>query len=84
MAAGFDYYAEGWRTQVFSCRCGWSGTVEEMYRTLHNALMDFECPSKDCDTMLVIVNYPTREETLRAAAAGNEEAIREAKSRGWS
>jgi hypothetical protein len=56
MAAGFDYYEEGWRTRVFECRCGWSGTVEEMYRTLHNALMDFECPSKDCDTMLVIVN----------------------------
>jgi hypothetical protein len=83
MAAGFDYFEEGWRTRVFTCRCGWSGTVNEMFRTLHRELMDYECPSEGCETMLVIVSYPTRDETLRAAEEGNEEAIREAKRFGW-
>jgi hypothetical protein len=78
MAEGFRYYSDEWRTRVFQCRCGWSGTVEEMCRNMHEAVMDFECPAAQCDSMLVIVSYPTREETLKAAEAGNAEAIREA------
>ncbi len=80
MAESFQYFDAIWRTRVFGCgKCGWSGTVDAMHPNLHAELMDYECPAPGCDCMLVIVSYPTREQTLRAAEAGNEEAIREAK-----
>lgn len=49
-------------------RCGTVAGHEQHFREL----FDFCCP--DCDRMLLIVNYPTTEETRAAAAGGNAEA----------
>jgi hypothetical protein len=54
--------------------CGWSGTGAG-HEELHAELLDVRCP--DCDQMLLIVPYPTAEETRAAAAAGNEAAAAE-------
>jgi hypothetical protein len=54
--------------------CGWTGRGpdnEEHFRDL----LDVRCPQ--CDRMLLIVSYPTDEETRAAAAAGNEAAAAE-------
>ena len=51
--------------------CGWagSGAGNESY---FEELLDVRCP--DCDRMLLIVAFPTIEETRAAAAAGNPRA----------
>ncbi len=51
--------------------CGWSGSGagnEEYF----DELLDVSCPQ--CDRMLLIVSFPTAEETRAAAAAGNPRA----------
>ena len=42
---------------------------------MFDELFDVCCPS--CDTMLLIVGYPTFAEIEEAAKRGNEEALRE-------
>lgn len=54
--------------------CGWSGPGRG-HEELFHALFDVRCP--ECDCMLLVVQYPTNEETRRAAAAGNVRAIKE-------
>lgn len=52
--------------------CGWSGPAsghEEPFR----GLFDVKCP--ECDRILLVVGYPTSEETRTAASAGNPRAI---------
>jgi transcription elongation factor Elf1 len=71
----YDAYDEDeWRTKDFTCpKCGWRGNPREMSGpNLFRELMDFECPK--CEKMLLIVGYATYQETLEAAARGNEHA----------
>ena len=70
MSRIFDYYDPAWRTQNFECTaCRWSGRPhEDMKPEGFGELMHFECGA--CDEILVIVVYPTREQTRTAAAAG--------------
>lgn len=60
------------RDQVVECGCGWSGRARD-FEDYFREVLDVTCP--ECDTMLLIVAYPTHDETRAAAAAGNEEAI---------
>ena len=74
MAAKQVRYYDYRQIKTVECRCGWSGPpgpCEDYF----DALLDVTCPR--CDTMLLIVLYPTDEETRKAAAAGNEEALAE-------
>jgi hypothetical protein len=61
------------RTMWLTCRCGWVGRVKDAWMELFAELFDLSCPK--CGAMLLIVSLPTREQTLAAAAMGNEEAI---------
>lgn len=70
----FAWYGVG-EDDTFTCRCGWTGTFMAMSREMYEALVDGSCPQ--CDTMLVIRQYPSESETRSAAAAGNPEAIAE-------
>ena len=55
--------------------CGWSGQAGEADREFYKELFDVACPR--CEKMLLVVSYPTIEETRRAAAAGDDAAKRE-------
>ncbi|MBN8868256.1 MAG: hypothetical protein J0H66_00075 [Solirubrobacterales bacterium] len=72
MAARHLNYYEYDRDATIECSCGWSGRCsagEDFFREV----LDVTCPR--CDTMLMVVAYPTHEDTRAAAAAGNEQAI---------
>lgn len=60
--------------QRFVCACGWTGRVREMSIGGFDELIDGSCP--DCETMLIIRSFPTRDEIRVAAAAGNRDAAR--------
>lgn len=51
--------------------CGWTGCGADN-EELYQELLDVKCPQ--CDRMLLIVSFPTSEETRAAAAAGHERA----------
>jgi hypothetical protein len=51
--------------------CGWSGRAAD-HETAFSDLLDVRCGA--CDRMLLIVGFPTADETRVAAAAGNPEA----------
>lgn len=75
MAENCNYYGE-WRNKSFNCpNCNWLGSASDMDMEMHAELADYSCPR--CETMVLIVSYPTLEETRIAAAAGNAEAIAE-------
>jgi hypothetical protein len=58
--------------QIIECPvCGWSG-LPDGYKNYYNDLFDVCCPK--CDKMILIVGYPTEEETKEAANKGNQEA----------
>lgn len=78
MAVTVRYYDEKARSRTWACPCGWRGTIGEMATGRYTELQDGSCPA--CDTMLVIIPYPTLAETRRAAARGNREAIDELSS----
>jgi hypothetical protein len=68
-------------------RCGWTGPASAGDKNFFDELFDISCPK--CDAMLLIVPYPTDEETKQAAAAGNEKARQnlatvEARERRWA
>ena len=72
MSAGHLNYWDYDRDAALSCAsCGWSGSGagNENY---FDELLDVRCPQ--CDRMLLIVAFPTIEETRAAAAAGNPRA----------
>jgi hypothetical protein len=59
--------------ELVSCSaCGWSGPGSAGENIFHE-LLDVTCPQ--CDTMLLIVSFPTLAETRAAAAAGKREAM---------
>jgi hypothetical protein len=66
-------YYEVEMTDSISCPCGWSGTVFDGFEP-YGELYDVRC--EECNRMLLIVSYPTVEETKEAAAAGNPRAIK--------
>lgn len=70
-----DYFAEEWRMAAILCtECAWIGTHDEMSGpNAFEELMDFRCP--DCGKMLLIISYPTYQETVEAAAQGNPHAV---------
>ena len=71
MAKQVNYYDyESGRT--ISCDCGWSGKCAEGSQEDYRELFDVSCPV--CDQMLLIVPYPTHEETRAVAATDNPEA----------
>jgi hypothetical protein len=73
MAKHFSYYDPARQRDTFPCpQCSWQGTAAAMTREWFEALMDFSCPK--CDTMILIVSYPTLVEIEEAASRGNAEA----------
>lgn len=67
----WDYHRD---TPVTCPGCGWTGCPpghEEVY----DDLLDVHCP--DCGRMLLVVPFPTLEETRAAAAEGNPDAQEE-------
>ena len=74
----FAYYSD-WKNTAFTCPCGWQGSGSgaedgEEFKDLG----EWDCPK--CHERLFIVFWPTREETLAAAAAGDSEAIAESEN----
>ncbi|MGV0838462.1 hypothetical protein [Mycolicibacterium thermoresistibile] len=69
----WDYSAQQ-DSPVHCPKCGWSG-LPGNYTTPYTDLFDVCCPQ--CREMLLIVTFPTVEETREAAVAGNEEAAAE-------
>jgi len=69
------YYEYAPDTPLECPDCGWSGTGKDASQEMHRDLFDVSCPR--CDQMLLVVGFPTIEETRQAAAAGNPEAIKE-------
>lgn len=61
--------------------CGWSGSAKEGGSEYYRDLFDVSCPK--CLTMLLVVPFPTHEQTKAAAAAGNEKAKAELPSVEW-
>lgn len=70
-----DYYEYHDNERLTCPHCGWTGLSKEGSREVHRELFDVSC--RACDKMLLVVSFPTVEETRRAAAAGNAEAIRD-------
>ena len=77
-----DYYAEYHKDMPLACDCGWRGPASEAPMEIHDDLFDRSCPT--CDTMLLIVGYPTAVQMRAAAAAGNEEAVEDCRAYGVS
>jgi len=75
MAKHFSYYDPAWRTETFTCPCGWAGTEEQMGGDAYADLRDCCCPL--CDRMLLIIEYPLIQDLRRIAATGNKEAQRD-------
>ena len=69
------YWQFDWGATVDCPACGWRGTGQEADMNLFSELFDLRCPS--CDRMVVIVSFPTEEETREAAARGNPDARRQ-------
>ncbi len=66
-----SYYSP-WRTDIWTCACGWKGTGDEADSEPFDQLLQVDCPQ--CFHRLCLVNYATEAEVRKAAAAGNEEA----------
>jgi hypothetical protein len=60
--------------EMIECpQCRWVGSGAEGSGEYYRELFDVSCPR--CDKMLLIISYPTIEETKAAAAAGNPRAL---------
>ena len=69
-----NYYAEFSKEMQLVCpNCGWVGQAKDAASEEYKDLFDVSCPK--CSKMLLVVPYPTFEQTKEAAAAGNLEAI---------
>jgi hypothetical protein len=72
MSASHIPYWDYDRAAIVTCaRCGWNGPASSG-EEFHSELLDVTCPS--CEQMLLIVPFPTTDETRAAAAAGNVRA----------
>src|SRR4051794_3083823 len=52
--------------------CGWKGVASQASIELFAALCELECPT--CGHRLIVIPYPSHDETRAAAAGGNERA----------
>jgi tetratricopeptide (TPR) repeat protein len=68
------YYQYDKEAPLECATCGWSGRSEEGDVGHFDEVFDVSCP--DCDAMLLVVGWPTLEETREAAERGNPEARR--------
>lgn len=68
-----DYYEYEERERLACPECRWSGLAGNARLGYHEELFDVSCPN--CTKILLIVGYPTLQETKDAAAAGNAKAI---------
>jgi hypothetical protein len=71
MAEHLTFWAYDPDMSVICPKCGWTGRAGD-HQDLHREVLDVRCAV--CDTMLLIVAYPTLAETRDAAAAGDERA----------
>ena len=69
------YYQYDKNAPLDCAACGWSGRGEDGDRNTFDELFDVCCPR--CDAMLVIVGWPTLEETREEAGRGNAAAQRD-------
>jgi hypothetical protein len=68
----YRWYSD-WKILQFTCEhCGWTGNGEKTFPNEGGVL---ECPR--CDHGVAYVQFPSLRDTEQAAAAGNEEAIRD-------
>lgn len=56
-------------------KCSWTGLAKDGARADHSTLFDVSCPK--CFEMLLVVPYPTDEQTREASLLGNKEALEE-------
>ncbi|CAA9343916.1 MAG: hypothetical protein AVDCRST_MAG93-6787 [uncultured Chloroflexia bacterium] len=76
MSARTVRYYDYEENEELTCpRCGWNGTAKEGDTESYGELFDVSCPK--CDQKLLIVSYPTRDETEEAAKGGNKQALEE-------
>jgi hypothetical protein len=68
-----DYYDYDEKAKIQCPNCDWSGPGSSGGMEIHSELFDVSCPR--CRTMLLIVGYPTIEETKAAAEVGNPAAL---------
>jgi hypothetical protein len=68
----FEWYSN-WKKEVFACsHCGWQGLGSEAFP---DEVGMMECPR--CDHGVGYVEFPSLRDTEKAAALGNEDAIRD-------
>jgi hypothetical protein len=68
----YAWYSD-WRIRQFTCEhCGWTGKGEKTFPDEGGVL---ECPR--CERCVAYVQFPSLRDTEEAAAAGDEEAIRD-------
>src|SRR5262245_6893491 len=69
-----NFYAEYSNEMELVCPvCGWIGLAKDAESEEYKDLFDVLCPK--CSKMLLVVPYPTIQQTKEAATAGNLEAI---------
>jgi hypothetical protein len=75
----FEWYSD-WKNELFACsHCGWQGLGSEAFPDEAGMM---ECPR--CDHGVAYVEFPSLRDTEKAAALGNEDAIRELpEKRAW-
>ncbi len=72
MSKQLRYYDYEREAEITCPKCGWSGRPGD-HEEYYEQLLDVCCPK--CGTMLLIVSYPTIDETRAAAAQGNKQAV---------
>ena len=71
-----DYWTHYSESAPLKCEaCGWEGLIRDGDIEPYTESFDVSCPK--CERMLLVVPYPTVEETRAAALAGNVVAQRE-------
>jgi hypothetical protein len=68
----YDYEDED---RLVSPQCGWAGPVKDADMELFKELLEVSCPR--CGEMLLIISFPTWEQTEEAARKGNRKALKE-------
>src|SRR5262245_12099728 len=69
-----NFYAEYSNEMELVCPiCGWIGLAKDAESEEYKDLFDVSCPK--CSKMLLVVPYPTIQQTKEAATAGNPAAI---------
>jgi tetratricopeptide (TPR) repeat protein len=67
-----SYYQYDDKAELKCPVCGWQGTGADADKNIFEELFDIRCPR--CETMLLVVGWPTLDEIRQEASRGNEEA----------